>query len=319
MMNRRKFTALLLTALVAPILNSAHAATTFTFDYSDPSNTGLWSTDRRDSLNRAADVVEALFSNYNASIEIEVKSENDPASSTLASAGSNDFVPTFTPGFAYSDVVMGEILTGSDPNGAGFDGVVNVNWGVPWSLSSTAAGVSATDFDFESTMIHELLHAVGFLSTISQTGTDGFGNGAGVAGDWNPFDQYVGNSAGLLINQTNFQINQTGFVAGVTGGAGSLGLSFQGPNATAANGGNPVFLYTPTTFEDGSSGSHLDDEFTAYNFIMEASTLEGPGIRTLSPAEIGILKDIGYTNIPEPSVGLLAGLATSLLLIRRRR
>ena len=48
----------------------------------------------------------------------------------------------------------------------GFDGVVTVNWANPWSTSATAAGVPMTEYDFDSTMSHELLHAVGFLSSM---------------------------------------------------------------------------------------------------------------------------------------------------------
>ena len=47
----------------------------------------------------------------------------------------------------------------------------------------------------------------------------------------------------------------------VIGGAGNSGILWLGPNATAANAGNPVPLYTPTTYTDGSSISHLDDDF----------------------------------------------------------
>ena len=88
----------------------------------------------------------------------------------------------------------------------------------------------------------------------------------------------------------------------------------------AANGGNAVFLYSPTSFEEGSSGSHLDDEHGPYNFIMEASTDTGGGIRGVSAVELAILRDIGYTQIvPEPSTGLLVSFSASFLLLRRRR
>ncbi len=310
---------LILTASIIAAV-PASGAIVFSFDYNDPSNNGLWAQPRKDSLDRAAAALATYFTPYTATIEIQIKSENSPASSTLASAASNGNGSLFTAGFASSDVVMNKILTGVDQNGATFDGIVNVNWGVNWDLSSTAAGVSLTGFDFESTMIHELLHAMGFLSTINQNGTDGFGSGVGSAGDWNPFDQWVGNSTGLLINQTSFEINAPAFTLGLTGGAGPAGLGFWGPNALAANGGQPVWLYTPLTYQDGSSGSHLDDQFAPYNFIMEAATNPGPGIRPISSVELGILRDIGYTQVvPEPASGLLAALGAGLVTFARRR
>ena len=306
---------LVTTALLPGIVG---ASVSFSFDYSDASNGSLWTADRKAALDRSGNTVAALFTNYNASIEIQVTSENNAGSTTLASAGSNDFVPAYTPGFSASDVVMHEILTGTDGNAGGFDGVVVVNWANAWDTSALASNVSNSAFDFESTMTHELLHAVGFLSTISQTGTDVFGST--IAGDWNPFDKYVSNSAGLLINQTTFDINQSAFTAALVGGTGPLGLSFNGPAVLAANGGNPLYLYTPTAYEDGSSGSHADDEFYGGTLIMEAATSEGPGIRGVSVLERALLRDIGYTNlVPEPSTGLLAFFGTSLLVLRRRR
>ena len=60
---------------------------------------------------------------------------------------------------------------------------------------------------------------------------------------------------------------------------------------------NPVPLYSPTTFSPGSSVAHLDDDFfTSSALLMEAATGPGLGTRTLDSREVGILKDIGFTN-----------------------
>jgi len=299
--------------LLTVLCSTANGALLFNFDYSDASNGSLWTQDRKDSLRRAAAPVENLFTKYSATIDIQVKSEDNSASTTLASAGSNICPSAYTPGFATSDVVMNEILTGSDCNGGSFDGVVNVNWGSGYSTSATASGVPSNMFDFQSTMTHELLHAVGFLSSISQNGQDGFGKTA--AGDWGPFDKHVANSAGFLIDRMSFDISAAAYSAAVVGGAGTGGLSFNGPNAMAANGGNPVYLYTPVAYEEGSSGSHLDDQFYNSKFMMEAATTQGPGIRDIGLVEQGILRDIGYTNltaVPEPSGFLFLGLIATI-------
>lgn len=79
-------------------------------------------------------------------------------------------------------------------------------------------------------------------------------------------------------------------------------------------------LYSPTTWEDGSSGSHTDDEFySPVNLLMGAATGTGPGSRTLSQTELGILRDIGYTVVPEPTSGLMILLGSITLVLRRRR
>ncbi len=87
----------------------------------------------------------------------------------------------------------------------------------------------------------------------------------------------------------------TAFDANLTGGDG--GLYFAGPNAVAAYGG-PVPVYTPAEFSN-SAVAHLDDDtFTGANQqLMNAFSGTGPRLRTLSPIELGILKDIGYTVV----------------------
>ena len=69
----------------------------------------------------------------------------------------------------------------------------------------------------------------------------------------------------------------------------------------AAYGGY-VPLYTPRPWEPGSSTSHLDDDtFTgSQTQLMNAVTDSGLGIRVLSPIELGILKDLGYTVTDSP-------------------
>jgi hypothetical protein len=94
---------------------------------------------------------------------------------------------------------------------------------------------------------------------------------------------------------------------------------FAGPNAVAGNGGLRVPLFSPNPWQDGSSVSHLDDAFfNAVDLMMESATTPGPSARTLSAREIGVLRDIGYTMIPEPGAGVFC-LVALVSLIRRRR
>ena len=118
------------------------------------------------------------------------------------------------------------------------------------------------------------------------------------------------------------------WAAASIGGTGTVpatpnsGLYFKGTNAVAANGGNLVPLFSPTTWSSGSSGAHMDDAFYigGNKQLMNSATGNGPGIRTFSPLEVGIFKDIGYTTfgIPEPASTFLFGLG-ALVMFRRRR
>jgi hypothetical protein len=57
-----------------------------------------------------------------------------------------------------------------------------------------------------------------------------------------------------------------------------------------------VVIYSPTTWEEGSSLSHTDDAtYTGDNSLMMNSAADpGPSDRILSAIELGILKDLGY-------------------------
>ena len=71
--------------------------------------------------------------------------------------------------------------------------------------------------------------------------------------------------------------------------------------------------------ESGSSMSHLNDDYYtgANEKLMNASSDTGLGVRTLSPIEIGIMKDLGYTMVSaSPTVAVLF---IGLMLVRRRR
>ncbi len=156
----------------------------------------------------------------------------------------------------------------------------------------------APDFDFKSTMMHELLHAVGFSNSVTQLGADACGQAEPTAGGWVPYDQHLGNTTANFINASTFVINTTNWNTALTGGTGPTnGVLWHGANGTAANSGNPVPLYSPTTFSLGSSVAHLDDDFfTSSALLMEAATGPGLGTRTLDSREVGIMKDIGFTN-----------------------
>lgn len=213
-------------------------------------------------------------------------------------------------------MVRTKLQIGTDLNGTTNDGTVEINFGQPWQLNP-AAPVASNEFDFVSTVYHELLHAVGFFASPAQNGDPVFGTTG--AGEWGAFDQFIGDPNDTNIISSAGALNQTLYDTEKVGGASPFGgLFFSGPNADAANGGNPVGLFTPTTFQDGSSVSHLDDDNPALaGLTMLAATDTGPSARTFSPIEIGILLDPGYTPIPLPPALLLLVSAFPFLGLRR--
>lgn len=297
---------------------SVQAQISFSFDYSGSTHF-QGSQVAKDALESAASIASSFFT-HTASVTMEVTSTSD-GSDTLASAGSN-FAAGGTIGFGNRGIVGHKILTGVDLNDGAADGVVSVNFGQNWDFDDS---IDANLQDFKSTMIHELLHAVGFSSTIAQNGNDPFGITPGNAGNWAPFDEFVFSSSGRIIGADGI-LNGTAWNTASVGGTGAdpavNGLYFGGPQAQAAFGGNPVPIYSPGTWSDGSSGSHLDDDFFTgvESKIMNAATGNGPGIRSLSSVEQAIFRDLGFTVVPEPyEYALITVLGLSLVVFDRRR
>jgi len=300
---------------------TSQAAITFNFNYTDTAGTGWYDNTygptRRNALTYAANQLGQYF-NATATIGYTVSSITNPGTNTLASASSSTYGPP-NPGFEPT-VVQYKIQSAYSGPVSYTDGSINWNFGYSWSYSYTPSGVSAGEYDFVSTAMHELLHSFGFISAIGSDGTGLLvGKVSGNSDLWYTFDRYLTTSGGAsLINPTTYAFN-TGLLGTLTGGAAAM--RFSGTNATISFPiGVPI--YTPTTWSDGSSGSHTDDltfnGSTYTQLMMNAQTGTGPGVQSLSSYEQGILKDIGYNLVPEPGSAMLC-LAGSFAICFSRR
>ncbi|TWU56714.1 hypothetical protein Poly51_26310 [Rubripirellula tenax] len=335
---QRHCSVLFLTALAFSVgfatTNQAFAGVIFNFNFLDAVDVGFNANgqvvaDRRAGLQRAGDYVSSVLGpSYSASIDLDVKGDTTD-SSLLASAGSNfSGARPASNGFSGRGDVMTKILGGADPS-PGADG--SVSWDFQNFDWAPLDVIGPGQLDLISTAIHELTHAIGFASDINQNGSSGYGDMPGTASVWSPFDEFVADMNGNSIIDFAGVLDGGRWDAASLGGAGMAGLQFNGANAVAAAGG-PVYLYSPNAWRAGSSGSHLDTDF--YNpadgkieSMMNHSSTFGAGqfdIRTYSPIEIGILKDIGYANIgaaavPEPtSLAVFAALG-AVMFVRQRK
>ncbi|MDD5113880.1 MAG: PEP-CTERM sorting domain-containing protein [Methylobacter sp.] len=270
----------------------AQAALTFSFNYLNPGqgfDDPTFGAARKTALNEAAGLLGAYFSNYTANLTFDVSSSN-VNESRLASAGSGSFE---IPGTFQQTFVQSKILSnGVDANGADADGTIDWNFFWPWGLGDT---VTNTETDFKKVGMHELLHAFGFSSNIGING----GTNPGQPETWSNFDNFLTDASGNRLVSTG-GVFDTSKIPALTGGSGAV--LFNGANAVAANGGAGVNIYAPSTYSPGSSTSHLDDDTAALSqLIMASSVSDGLKPRTLSAIELGILKDIGYTQIEAPA------------------
>lgn len=293
---------------------AAWAQITFSFDYvtDESANSGFndatLGATRKAALESAASTLANYFTGYPArTVTIRVSASQSDGGGFLASAGSRYFTTdnTFQPG-----LVASMIQNGTD-FGQAYLGTVQWDFGYSWSYGDTVAGGT---YDFKAVAIHELTHALGFASLITASGTSAFDGNT-----WSVFDQFLTDASGnALINSTT-----KAYAGGtiLTDGVSS-DVYFSGANAMAANGGQRVHIYSPASYAEGSSLSHLDTSFyTSTAYVMEHAVASGLATRTLSAIELGILADLGYsvTAVPEPATFAAAAGALVLLLAWRRR
>lgn len=163
----------------------------------------------------------------------------------------------------------------------------------------------STDFDFVTVVMHEIGHGLGFSGFVSVEvngiGQYGFGTGFPAA-----YDLYTEDSAGqaLIDNPSLYPNPSTTLGNALTSGS----IFFDSPAVTAANGGLPAPLYSPSPWEGGSSYSHFSDVFDGTeNAMMTHSLSRGEVAHDPGPVGIALLDDIGWTisNMAAPAATTL--------------
>ena len=271
------------------LLSTANAQPAFQFNFKDSGagfNDPTQGATRRSALESAGQSLsQQLPIGRAVTITFDVNS-NTTDNDTLASAGSGivSLDNGFTPSIAHK-----KVLNGTDGNGDDADGEITWNLFHDWDLDND---IGPDSFDFVSTAMHEILHAIGFSGAIASNGTGYFEETSGTPDAWAPFDKFLVNNSGTRVIDEQFQFRP----AELGALAGGSSLFFNGTNALAANNGQPVVIYSPTPWEDGSSANHTDDPtyVDALALLMTSAFDTGPGVRTLSQIELGILKDLGY-------------------------
>jgi hypothetical protein len=294
------------TAAAQPNLTPS-AKVTFQFEYTDGAE--YWTPELRRGLQTAANTLAATYFVVDRPVTLTytVKGEDDP--DKLAAAGSNGF--SRNPGFD-NVVVQEKLLTGLDLNGLQPDGDIDWSFAAPWSAQPKP---SPDEYDLTSTAMHELLHSFGFLSYIESP------KQAVTNDDWAIYDSFIVDQNGTRAVGSDGRFNSalTGNLVGLGG------LYLNGPNAVAAYG-KPVPLFTPYPFQPGSSISHLDDyTFTRANGnfqMMTSADGMGPGPKTLTGIEQGVLADIGYNirfQAPAPYSPVYGFTFVGFLFLRRKK
>lgn len=238
----------------------------------------LWTPEARAALEEAAAALaDYLFVPQPVSIDVGVIGVNTPGATNIASSwvGFTDPGPGFTQTWLQT-----KLQSGVDPNGGDIEVKLTTNFAENWGFGEV---VGPDSYDFRTVAMHELVHALGFLSGAD----DALGQDRG----WTVYDRFLSAADGTPVIDDAHQLKPQ-YLANFTGANG--GLFFAGPEAMAVFGG-PVPLFTPPQWASASrSVSHIN---ARRGFLMTPFYGYGPGTRTLEPVEQAMLRDLGYTVV----------------------
>lgn len=163
----------------------------------------------------------------------------------------------------------------------------------------TDGQVPRGSYDLETAVLHELGHGLGFLSS----DTYDTSTGLGVLDQPTPFDAF----ARTQDDQALVDIASPSLALGQ---ALTSPLTWGGARGIAANNGIRPKLYTPGTYQDGSSVSHLDE--ASYpsgtpNTLMTPSLNPGEVIHDPGPIALGMFEDLRT----KPPVGAVTSLPSA--------
>lgn len=281
------------TSNVAVVTLTVAAVDDIVFKFTYGTGSQYWTPQARAALEAAAKrVSEYIATSSPVTLTYDVSGEYNPSATYLARGGSNFGVPRRP---AFSNAMIKKVTSRfhTDANRSAADGTMLVDFSYPsYSYDDTPA---ANEVDFQTVVMHELLHSLGYQAVLDSGPTS--------RKSWLTYDKFIVDQLGTRVISSRGRFNSA-YAANLSGANG--GLFFGGANAVAVYGG-PVPL-------QALSLSHL--RLSTFPYTGPTAKLMGPvapngkTLRVLSPVEQAILKDLGYTVVsPAPSVFTAATLS----------
>jgi hypothetical protein len=184
---------------------------------------------------------------------------------------------------------LANALAGSDLDPGSFDMNITYNLDFPWYFGTDGVTPSG-QYDFMSVVLHEIAHGLNFSGSMQYSegqGSWGY-NGYPII-----YDTLIRDGSGNLLIDTGVYGNPS---AGLGSALTSNDIWFHGSNAMAANDGQRVKMYAPSTWAPGSSYAHLD-YFTfagTANRLMVYAISDGISTHDPGPVAKGLLQDLGW-------------------------
>ena len=140
--------------------------------------------------------------------------------------------------------------------------------------------------DLETVVLHELGHGLGFIGSMDVQQQRGYYEQPPFVYDRFPVDA-VGQR---LLDEPNGSLTLGAKLR-------SGDISWNGAAGVDANGGQRPALYAPSTFQPGSSYSHLDEDAFprgTRNSLLTPQLSAQEVVRDPGPVAVGMLRDLGY-------------------------
>lgn len=190
--------------------------------------------------------------NFKSSVPITVDAtwERSKSENILGSARGGSYFSSFPgapdPGLWYVSA-LANALSGKDLDRNNPEIIIQVNSEAPWN-SRGDGKPTRTEYDLMSVFLHEVGHGLGFSSNDSYE----LVFGVGTLSMPTPFDSYLQTEDGKRLADLPSPSRELGTAL-------TSSLVWSGALGVQANGGVKPKMFTPPTYEPGSSTSHLDE------------------------------------------------------------
>ena len=198
------------------------------------------------------DSLDIWAANFRSSVAISVDAtwERSKSENILGSARGGSYFSSFPgapdPGLWYVSA-LANALSGKDLDKNNPEIIIQVNSQAPWNSRGDGTP-TRTEYDLKSVFLHEVGHGLGFSSNDSYE----LVFGVGTLSMPTPFDAYLQTEDGKRLADLPSPSKELGTALTST-------LVWSGALGIKANGGIKPKMFTPSTYEPGSSISHLDE------------------------------------------------------------
>jgi len=194
----------------------------------------------------------------------------------------------------YYSAALANALAGKDLDTTKSEMEITITSDAPWYYG-TDGRCPPKSFDLESVILHEMGHGLGFISGNYYDEFSGFGR----IDQPTIFDAYVQLPDGRRLADMPSPALETGKALTST-------LFWSGDNAVKANKGVKPLLYSPATYEPGSSISHLDEKIFSQsdeNVVMTPNLDSGQVFHLPGSLLLAMIEDMRQ----KPPIGLAFG------------